>query len=223
MEQRETIAIRLTEWGGFKIDDGKGVIAELGFDPLAGVDGWCVSVMDTAGRSLLSEAVPTLDIGLDRLAMLGSATESGLRDLYRVELPGGASFQRPGTVPADEILGKFGFSFVSSVRAFLVASLDAAFSATDAHLWFREKLGVLAPLQGSVDLVETGPTETCWCTDVLLPANGFYRPEDLLQFATDSVGACGVEMFSEVSISEDELLVATAPGRVVQFALRAAS
>lgn len=223
MKQHEAISVHLTQGGGFRIDDGKGVTAELGFDPLCGTDPWRANVMDAAGRCLHSETVPTLDIGLDRLALLGSATQVGLRGLYRVELPGGASFQRPGTVAAEEVLGKYDFSLVSSVRAFLVASLDSVFSATDAHLWFRERLGVLAPLQGSVDLVEADSNETLWCTDVLLPANGFYRPEDLLQFARASVGACGVEMFSEVSVDDDDLPVLAVSGQVVRFALRAAS
>jgi hypothetical protein len=220
MEQQRAIAIQLTEGGGFRIDGPKGVFAELGFDPECGEEPWSVSVMDGDGRCRHSESVSTLDIGLDRLAILGSATQKGLRGLYRVELPDGVSFQRPGTVPAEEILRKFDFSLVGSVRAFLVAQIDTAFTVSEAHHWFREKLGALAPLQGSTDLVESDSNEGCWCTDVLLPANGFYRAEGLLEFARSAVGACGVEMFSEISVRDDGL-PAQGSGQVVQFAARA--
>ena len=59
---------------------------------------WMAYMLATAyweTTSLKKETVPTLDIGLDRLALLGSATQKGLRGLYRVDLPGGGSFNGP--------------------------------------------------------------------------------------------------------------------------------
>jgi hypothetical protein len=221
MDQNRAIAIQLTEGGGFQIEDAKGLIVELGFDPQSGAEPWCISVIDATGRCRHSETVPTLDIGLDRLSILGSATLNGLRGLYRVELPGGASFQRPGSVPAEEILRKLEFNFVGSVHAFLVARLDGAMSQVEAALWFRDKVGVLAPLLGSVDLVESDEIEASWCADVLLPVNGFYRPQDLLGFARSAVGACGVEMSAEISVYEEDISVLPL-GEVVRFAERAA-
>lgn len=219
-KQRET-AIRMSEGGGFRID-GDGVSAELGFDPQCDLEPWCVAVIDDEGRCLHSETVSTLDIGLDRLALLGSATQKGLRGLYRVDLPGGGSFQRPGNVQAEEILHKFDFDLVGSARTFLIAPLDSAITATEAYRWFSEKLGVLAPLMGSVDHVESDSTDGHWCVDVLLPVNGFYTSEGLLEFAKGAVAACGLEMIPEISVC-DETLPDLRSGQVVQFAARRAS
>lgn len=216
MEQQCETAIRMTEGGGFRIDS-KGVSTELGFDPHCGMEPWCVAVVDADGRCLHSETVPTLDIGLDRLALLGSATQKGLRGLYRVDLPGGGSFQRPGNVPAEEILRKFDFDLVGNAQTYLIAPLDAAITSVEAHEWFSQKLGVLAPLMGSVDLVETDANGGHWCVDVLLPVNGFYSPEGLMEFARNAVGHCGVEMIPEVTIC-DEAAPDLRSGEVVQFA-----
>lgn len=190
--------------GGFRIDQN-GLRTELGYDPECCESPWCLSVSDAEGHLLHDENLDTLDAGLDRLADLGRAPRSGMRGLYRVALPDGRSFHRPGALSAEEVMSRFGHDLVGTVRAFLVAPLDSAATAADAYAWFRERLGVLGPLLGRVDPVEIDETGSCWCADVLLPANGFYRAEALLEFARSSVGACGVEMFSELGLDAEDV------------------
>ncbi len=219
MDQTRETAIRLTDAGGFQIErDGRAI--ELSFDPYGRETPWSATVFDGRGHCLHAEHFAELDAGLDRLADLGEVARTGLRELYRVELPEGRSFQRPGALPAEAVLHLLGFDFYDNVAASLVAPKREAADQRGAVAWFREKLGVLAPLLRNVELAAVEGAGEFWCAEILLSVNGFYQPRGLLEFARTSVGACGVEMLSELGAGEDGCGAAAEPA-VLPFAARA--
>jgi hypothetical protein len=217
MEQNRAAAIRLTDAGSFQVDRD-GPTAELCFDAFGGEAAWSVTVFDAQGRCLHAEHFADLDAGLDRLADLGRVERTGLRNLYRVALPDGRSFQRPGSLPAASVLRMLGFDFHDNVATFLVVAKDEATDRTDAFALFRERLGMLAPLLRSVEAVAVDGDGDLWCAEILLSVNGFYQPKGLLDFAMTSVGACGVEMLPKIGMLGPDDVDAPA---VLPFAARA--
>jgi hypothetical protein len=175
---------------------------ELSFDPTDDRQ-WRLIAIGAKGECLNTAAFNTLDEGLSRMADWAGTARHGPRKLFRVSYPDGV-MHRPGNIPAEEMLSKVGYSLVGNARAYLVAMVDADEDPMQVRLDFAERLGAFAPLLSSIELVENMGDQDCWCADVVLPANGLYRSSDLTQFAKECLGSTGLELFSEVSIDEDD-------------------
>lgn len=193
--------IRMGFGGHFSAKTASGDRLELCYDP-GDESPWRLLALGPKGDCLNVAAFATVDEGLDRMAEWADSPRHGPRKLYRVSFPGG-HLHRPGNLRTEEVLAKAGYSLVANARAYLVAMVDRDEEPVQVKLDFAERLGALAPFLSSVDLVENMGDQDCWCADVVLPANGFYRAPDLTQFAKDCLGSTGLEMFSEISIDEE--------------------
>ncbi|MGY3582176.1 hypothetical protein ACVIGB_000899 [Bradyrhizobium sp. USDA 4341] len=214
--------IRMGFGGCFLSATRNGEQVELCYDPTD--DGqWRLIAIGPKGECQNAMAFASLDEGLVRMADWVDAERHGPRKLFRVWYPDGM-MHRPGSLSAEDVLGKSGYSLVGNARAYLVAMVDVDEDPAQVRLDFAERLGAFAPLLSSIDLVENMGDQDCWCADIVLPANGLYRPADLNQFAKECLGSTGLELAAEVSIDENE----QAPGEqekavVLQFpAMRAA-
>jgi hypothetical protein len=175
---------------------------ELSYDPTDNRH-WRLIAIGAKGECLNTAAFGSLDEGLSCMADWADTERHGPRKLFRVSYPDGV-MHRPGNIAAEEVLSKAGYSLVGNARAYLVAMVDADEEPMQVRLDFAARLGAFAPLISSIDLVENMGDQDCWCADVVLPANGLYRSSDLTQFAKECLGSTGLELFSEVSIDEDD-------------------
>lgn len=138
---------------------------------------WVITQKDTATcRWTRIDSFATLDDALTRAV----SDASGLaRPNFRVRLPCGQQFSRPGRIRAEDVLSSLGWTYVTHLVGFSAFSSDLGCTETTARRHF-------------LDLVKNSPTvvvgdvvsndegdDRLWIADLHIPFDGFIRREDI--------------------------------------------
>ena len=210
------LVISLCADGAFDRGDGRWQVArDDGFAPRP----WALVSRDGSGRSSVLDNYECLDEALAALASSGDG-ESPAR--FRVELPCGASFSRPGRVPAEEVMASMGWVYVRNFKGYKPLSFAAGSCPKAVRAAFRDSLPRGAML-GQATVAGTDGATEAWCADVFVAHEGFVRFADIGSEAGAAFARVGADV---VPGSFDFVAGTPAAGRgaeVVEFkSLRAA-
>jgi hypothetical protein len=153
------------------------------------------AVFVPAGGKPRSRSHATLDAALLDLSI--SARDAAA---FRVDLPGGASFQRPGKVPAEEVLGNLGFVLVRELDASFALALPGGISPQEARMRFEERLGSLAVNLRGVAPVEAEGGSVWWCGNVVLPVSCYVADGEYDALAAAYAAKLGIEFHPGVEV-----------------------
>lgn len=196
-------AVTLTPHGAFRAH-GPGGTHELAYDGTA--DAWNLVGPPPPGRrpGVLVARVGGLDHGL---ALLVAA--AGRIGPFRVALPCGGSFARPGHVPASEVLAALGYRATRAVAACTLLSMPDGACEGEAR---REALRLLT---GGIDLGEVEPVEsesgvTWWCCPVYVPFDGMLRLSAADAVVAEALAGTGLEVAGPAEPETDASVLANA-------------
>lgn len=125
---------------------------------------------------------------------------SGSVDPFRVLLPSGDSFARPGKVPALEVMAALGYSVVRGLSAFVVVTEAADY---DSRKLRRELVANLSgrPLEvGEVDWVEGDGDSSVWCCDLRLSFEGPLQESGAKALVKRTLAGSGLEILDPVEL-----------------------
>jgi hypothetical protein len=163
---------------------------KIAYDPEFRRRPWIVLEMDLATcQWYRMDSFVTLDEALDWA--VSDVTEIN-RPNYRVKLPCGNYFSRPGRIPAEEVLSSMGWVYVTHLVGF------SPFTSTEPC---SEALALKHFLEITQDspTVEVGEVTACdegqncfWIADLRIPFDGFIRREDIetetnISFAAENI------------------------------------
>lgn len=125
---------------------------------------------------------------------------AGSVDPFRVELPCGDGFARPGRVPAAEVMAALGYSVVRGVNAFVVVSDSATVPPERIR---RELLWRLKGRQveiGDLEMVEGDGESSVWCCDLKVQFEGPIRENGARWLVTKALAGSGLEVMDQVEL-----------------------
>jgi len=202
-------AAKLGEDGTFR-GNGPGAGLALAYDAVD--DGWSLGRAAGSGTGALVARAASLDHGL---AMLARA--SGCMSTFRVGLPCGESFLRPGKVPAPEVLAALGYLAVGAVTAYAVLARPSSVGVAEVR---RE---LLSGLPGGVGLGEVEETDseggtTWWCCDLSVPFEGMLRLSEADAVVASALARCPFEPVGRSEVEAAALPTANS-AKVLRFTL----
>lgn len=163
---------------------------KISYDPETKRAPWVVTEMDgPTCRWYRIVSFNTLDEAMDWAV----SDATGLRrPNYRVNLPCGKHFSRPGRVPAESVLSALGWVYVTHLIGFSHFSSPSACSEARARRHFLE-LTQDSPsvVVGDVTACDDGENRF-WIADLRIPFDGFIRREDIetekdISFASERI------------------------------------
>jgi hypothetical protein len=150
---------------------------------------WNLLVVDVAtGARILDSRHATLDLAFAAAATAVGATRVGWRDLIRVDLDEDA-FHRPGNIPAETVLDRFGYVFVDSLQAFAVDSFFESVDARVVRRIFSDRFSCAGGRIGGVKLLGREDGYARWCVDATLPVSGCFHRDRLVDTASALIEA----------------------------------
>lgn len=153
---------------------------------------WVITQMDVATcRWERIDSFATLDEALNTAV----SEASGLaRPNYRVKLPCGQHFSRPGNVPAEAVISSLGWVYVTHLVGFSAFLSDTNCSPSLARRHF------LTMVKDTPNVVvgEVSPNDEgdnrLWIADLHIPFDGFIRREDIETEKNISFAAEGIPL-----------------------------
>lgn len=111
---------------------------------------------------------------------------------YSVRLPDGMSFQRPGRLPAEQVMASAGWVFVTSLIGYAMVTTERNGNAFGVRAVMAKRLLGCQARIGDIDLSDADEEGLHWCIDLSLPYEGFIKVEDIgaeakAAFAADKV------------------------------------
>jgi hypothetical protein len=162
---------------------------KIAYDPETKRNPWVITEMDATSRWHRVLSFTTLDEALDWAV---SAATGILRPNYRVMLPCGQHFSRPGRVPAESVLSSMGWVYVTHLIGFHHFNSPAPCSEHRARRHFIEHVQD-SPSVVVGDVTPCDDGENCfWIADLRIPFDGFIRREDIeaeknISFASERI------------------------------------
>lgn len=151
---------------------------------------WIITQMDPATcRWERTDAFTNLD---DALHFAVSEASGLARPNFRVKLPCGQRFSRPGQVPAEAVLSALGWVFVTHLIGFSHFNSATACSEHRARRHFVELVqDSPSVVVGEVTACDDGENRF-WIADLRIPFDGFIRREDIeteknISFASERI------------------------------------
>ncbi len=128
---------------------------------------------------------------------------------FHVRLPCGASFARPGQVPASEVLAALGYRTVRAVGACALLPLPDGAGPAEA------RDAAFGRIPGGIDLGEIEPVDseagvTWWCCPVMVPFDGMLRLADADALVEDALAGSGLEVAGPAEPETDAGVAANA-------------
>ena len=123
-------------------------------------------------------------------AVRASTGRSGVR--FKVNLPCGASFSRPGRVPAEDVMSSLDWVYVTHLIGFVCLTTDNPCTEPYAR---RRFLGMISA-NPDVELGEATPVDgdmRFWVGDLHIPFEGFIRVQDIKAEKEVCFAAEGIE------------------------------
>lgn len=190
------LTVELDEDGVFSCEGPSGSHV-LFFSGDKGEERWLLTPAAVEGNAVppLLAWQGDLDDGLRLLVATSGSVEP-----FRVALPTGDSFARPGRVPALEVMAALGYSVVRGVNAFVVVTEAAGY---DAPRLRRELVASLdgRPLQvGELDLVEGDGESSVWCCDLKLSFEGPLMESGARALVSRTLAGSGLEVIDQVEL-----------------------
>lgn len=176
--------VTLEDYGQFHIppahaDDGD---RKISFDPELSRRPWIVTEMSAEDcKWIRIESFNSLDDALDWCV---SVTTGAAKPQYRVNLPCGGSFSRPGRVKAEDVMSSMGWVYVTHLTGFAHFAPSEPCSETVVRRHFLSiieespnvRLGEITPLHEDATLM--------WIADLHIPFEGFIQ-RDHIEFEKD--------------------------------------
>lgn len=119
----------------------------------------------------------TLDDALVGLARQAIGGAPGSR--FRIVLPCGSSFLRPGKIPAEQVMSRFGWIHVRRLRGYMMMAFPEGACAYRVHDGFRKRLPHPGIRLGEAVRVEVKDGTANWCADVLMECGRFIRADEV--------------------------------------------
>lgn len=144
---------------------------------------WNLLIVDRATDArILDSDHDSLDLAFAAAATAVEAARTGWRDLIRVDLDDEA-FHRPGNIPAETVLARFGYVFVDSLQVFAVDSFSEVVDRRLVHRIFSDRLTCAGGKVGRVNLLGREGDQARWCVDATLPVSGCFHRDRLADTA----------------------------------------
>lgn len=186
----EGLTIKTRPCGSFELShDGQTwrVVHEVSFRPTPWV---LVAVDDKSGpmRVGVFDSFGTID---EALAKMVDVASGGKECRFRVVLPCGASFLRPGRIPAEEVMFTLGWVHTKRLTGYMHLSLPVHFSPREARDAFRRRVRIPNSRVGDVQCLGRSDSESVWLADIHLDRDGFMR---ISEFQIEAAAAfAGIE------------------------------
>jgi len=193
----EGLTVSLRPCGSFDLELGTvtwRVLHEVSLSPRP----WALVALDnrgTIGRHSMFDSYATVDEALRAMVEQSGAGETGTR--FRVVLPCGQSFLRPGKVPAESVLSSLGWVHTKRYIGYMVLTLHEGASNLDAREGFRSRINLPNSRLGDMACVERAHGLSRWIGDVLLDRDGFVRYQDFQEEAARAFEGIGGDMFPD--------------------------
>jgi hypothetical protein len=211
------VSFRLTSDGKFVASRSRAEVG-ISWEPRASLR-WNLLVTDVAtGARILDSWHPTLDLAFAAAATAVGATRVGWRDLIRVDL-GDEAFHRPGNIPAETVLDRFGYVFVDSLQVFAVDSFCESVDARVVRRIFSDRFSCAGGRVGGVKLLGREDGYARWCVDATLPVSGCFHRDRLVDTARDLIEAADAgTLVSCIPVFVSRTRVEQESASVVRFA-----
>lgn len=125
---------------------------------------------------------------------------AGSVDPFKVVLPSGESFGRPGKVPALEVMAALGYSVVRGVNAFVVLSDSAEVGADVLRRELLWRLRDRAVEVGALEMVEGDGESSVWCCDLKIEFEGPIRENSARGLVSRMLADSGLEVMEQVEL-----------------------
>src|SRR5690606_30555412 len=122
-------------------------------------------------------AFGALDDALKEMIELVCGDRDWIR--FKVKLPCGASFIRPGHIPAENVMASLGWVHVKTLVGHMVRSFHSGYSPDEVSEIVADEIWGEDIEVGSVADVGRYGDETFWCIDLKRHCNEFLRYEDI--------------------------------------------
>jgi len=187
----EGLTVRMQRCGSFDLAVGDvtwRVVHEVSFNPIP----WVVVAMDSKGRHALYESFATIDEALSSMIAVSGAGDASSR--FRVLLPCGQHFLRPGKVRAESVISTLGWTHTKRYIGYMVLSLPERATNMEARERFRRNITIGSARIGEMTCVERADGLSHWCADILLDRDGFVRWDEFQQDAARAFSPMRGEM-----------------------------
>jgi len=156
---------------------------------------WALVALDDQGltaRHSLFDSYGTIDEALTAMVVQSGSGDESTR--FRVALPCGESFIRPGKVPAERVLSSLDWTHTKRYIGYMVLTLHEAATNLDAREGFRNRINIQNARIGDMACVERANGLSRWIGDILLDRDGFVRYQDFQEDAARAFSGIGGDM-----------------------------
>lgn len=172
-----------------------------------------------SGGLAVYDSYESLDGALEALVEIALGEREEHR--FRVEMPCGNSFIRPGKVPAEQVITRLGWVHLRRLRGYMMITLPENACPFRARDGFRQRLAIPGAKLGESTRVSIGGGSSNWCADVFIDCERFARMEEIQEIAAAAFDAVG-EMLPHYDFVPRTPVFATA-AQVLQFPARKAA
>jgi len=174
------LVVSLTDKGSFELSNGR-LSAVVSYDPDSPERPWSLcSSIEGGSEPSESEALAifgALDDALKAMVDLIYGDRNWVR--FMVQLPCGASFTRPGRVPAENVMASLGWVHVKTLVTHVVKAYHSDYSSDDVAEMFQASLLDEEIEVGYAVIVGAFRDENHWCIDLRRDSHQFLRYEHL--------------------------------------------
>lgn len=180
---------------------------------------WNLKIVDEAsGARIMDADHHSLDHAFKDAAAAMEVESGGWRSLLKVEV-GADSFHRPGAMPAETVLDRFGFVLVDSLQIFVLDTFADCVDAATVRRVFADRLSAAGAQVGAVSQIGSDAGEASWCVDAVLPLSGCFHRERLTEAAAEIVAAADAgTLVSCNPLAVSRSRVEAEPAAVLRFA-----
>lgn len=208
--------VKLAPHGFFEIPATcpDGISFRVGYNPDVKFNPWSVLTQDDEGiKWCCVRSFGDLDRALSFAVSQVLEESAGVE--FRVNLPCGRSFKRPGRIAAENVMASMGWLYVHELVAYGGLLCPELSSPEEAEEAFKDLLdGTMVSLD-DVDYVGddfVSSDNGYWCAKYLLPYDGFLHLDRIESEIVIAFKAEGVEIFPEVfDFNCRKLAIATSP------------
>lgn len=193
----EGFTVRLRPCGSFDLELDTvtwRVLHEVTLNPKP----WALVAMDGrehVARHSMYDSYSSIDEALSAMMEHSGAGKASPR--YRVILPCGESFLRPGKVPTESVLSSLGWVHTRQYIGYMVLTLHEGASNLDAREGFRKRINIPNARLGDMSCVERANGLSRWIGDILLDRDGFVRYQDFQEEAARAFDGIDGDMFPD--------------------------
>jgi hypothetical protein len=170
------LVITLKDDGSFQMTDGP-LTASVTYEPETPTRPWILSTLRNEGKGTSQFATVAVFGSLDdaMIEMVKTVAEGRDWIKFMVSLPCGASFTRPGHVPAENVMASLGWVHVKTLVAHVVRSYNSGFTAEDVADIVDLNIKDESIEVGTAVDVGTFNGQTNWCIDLHRNCHEFLR------------------------------------------------